>query len=66
MKYELNAYSIYELGQRANQEDSIYPAHEQITASDRVFIVCDGMGGHESGEEPPSLAYCRSRRGTNR
>ena len=50
MKYELNAYSIYELGQRANQEDSIYPAHEQITASDRVFIVCDGMGGHESGE----------------
>lgn len=42
--------SIQELGNRDNQEDYIYPAHGKATASDCLFIVCDGMGGHENGE----------------
>lgn len=49
MKYVLNPLAIYELGQRSNQEDSIFP-YREVTAEDRLFIVCDGMGGHESGE----------------
>lgn len=50
MKYVLNPLAIYELGQRSNQEDSIFPVSGEATAEDRLFIVCDGMGGHESGE----------------
>lgn len=49
MKYLLKAYSIYELGQRVQQEDSIYPAHNQACEDDRLFILCDGMGGHDAG-----------------
>lgn len=49
MKYLLKPYSIYELGQRAQQEDSIYPAHNQACGEDRLFILCDGMGGHDAG-----------------
>jgi protein phosphatase len=36
--------SIHEIGQRPNQEDSI------IQWNNRVFVLCDGMGGHEKGE----------------
>ena len=50
MKFRLEVYSIKELGQRANQEDSMFPEVENISNNDRLFIVCDGMGGHEKGE----------------
>ena len=40
--------SIYELGQRPNQEDSLFPTH--ATTDDKLFVLCDGMGGHEHGE----------------
>lgn len=50
MKYKLNIKHIYELGKRDNQEDSIYPLPGEATNEDRLFIVCDGMGGHDSGE----------------
>lgn len=50
MKLTLKAYTIYELGQRANQEDAIFPKHGAVQDTDRLFILCDGMGGHESGE----------------
>ncbi len=42
--------AIHELGQRDNQEDSLFPARGMATASDRLYVLCDGMGGHESGE----------------
>lgn len=42
--------AIHQVGSRANQEDSIFPPINQATTDDRVFILCDGMGGHESGE----------------
>lgn len=41
---------IFEIGQRANQEDSLYPTGEKATSEDRLFVLCDGMGGHEHGE----------------
>lgn len=42
--------AIWQLGKRDNQEDNIYPAFGNATDSDRLFILCDGMGGHEHGE----------------
>lgn len=50
MEYKLKVYTIWEMGQRENQEDSIFPAHGEESEGDRMFIVCDGMGGHEAGE----------------
>lgn len=51
MKYILSKpITIHELGQRANQEDSLYPPEECLTDGQHFFILCDGMGGHESGE----------------
>lgn len=40
--------SIHEIGQRDNQEDAIWPL--QPTYNDKLFVLCDGMGGHEHGE----------------
>lgn len=42
--------AIHELGKRDNQEDAIYPKIGEATDRDRLFILCDGMGGHEKGE----------------
>lgn len=51
MKIEIyQPQAIWELGQRDNQEDSIFPAFGKATDDDRLFILCDGMGGHEHGE----------------
>ena len=50
MKYILQPYNMHELGQRENQEDSLFPSLDQQTQDDRLFILCDGMGGHEKGE----------------
>ena len=45
--------SIHEIGQRPNQEDSI------AQWDNRLFILCDGMGGHEKGEVA-SQTICQS------
>ncbi len=50
---------IYEIGNRDKQEDTIYPAMGKATTDDRVFILCDGMGGHENGELA-SQTVCRA------
>lgn len=42
--------AIHCLGARDNQEDTIYPALGKASECDRLFLVCDGMGGHEHGE----------------
>lgn len=60
MKYELYPpLAIHELGQRANQEDSVYPKLGNATIEDRLFVVCDGMGGHEKGEVASGIV-CQS------
>lgn len=41
---------IYEIGHRDNQEDSICPSVGKASSAERVFVLCDGMGGHEHGE----------------
>ncbi|MBQ7443101.1 MAG: serine/threonine-protein phosphatase [Bacteroidaceae bacterium] len=42
--------ALHELGQRVNQEDALFPPLGMATEADRLFLVCDGMGGHEHGE----------------
>lgn len=37
-----------EIGRKDNQEDYLYPANANVDT--RVFIMCDGMGGHDNGE----------------
>ena len=56
MKYKLKVYTIWEFGQRVDaegnphQEDCTFPQPEDIKDTDRLFILCDGMGGHDAGE----------------
>lgn len=38
------------IGQKDNQEDALFPVPSDIKPTDHVFMVCDGMGGHENGE----------------
>lgn len=37
-----------EIGRKDNQEDYLYPAAAGVDT--RVFVLCDGMGGHDNGE----------------
>ncbi len=50
MKYKLKVYDIWEQGPREKQEDSMFPAYGKASEDDRLFILCDGMGGHSAGE----------------
>ncbi len=56
MKYKLKVYSIWEYGKRKDangnphQEDWTFPQISQESENDRLFILCDGMGGHDAGE----------------
>lgn len=66
MEFKLQALSIYEYGQRRDkegnlhQEDWIYPSLGKINNDkDRLFILCDGMGGHAAGEVA-SAAVCEA------
>lgn len=65
MEYKLTAYSIYEVGKRTDahgnphQEDCIFPLSSEISEESRIFILCDGMGGHDAGEIASSVV-CES------
>ena len=65
MKYKIDIRSIFEFGQRKDdkgnphQEDCLFPAEGQLKDTDRLFLLCDGMGGHEAGEVA-SATVCES------
>ncbi|MDH6306341.1 serine/threonine protein phosphatase PrpC [Parabacteroides sp. PF5-5] len=48
--------AISEKGCRQNNEDSIYPLPEAVSANQKLFLVCDGVGGAEKGEIASALA----------
>jgi len=41
---------LHETGAKRNQEDFLFPLPGTASERDRIFIVCDGVGGSESGE----------------
>lgn len=43
------------LGKRENNEDGIFPPAEAATAKQRLFVVCDGVGGASRGEAASQL-----------
>jgi len=50
MKMQVISYPIYEIGQRPNQEDYLYPPSDESPTHSPFYILCDGMGGHAAGE----------------
>lgn len=52
-------FAVSEKGGRQNNEDAIYPQPEKVLINDRLFLVCDGVGGAERGEIASALA-CES------
>ena len=65
MKYKIKVYSIWEFGQRKDaegnphQEDCTYPLPADLKDTDRTFILCDGMGGHDA-VEVASATVCQA------
>ena len=41
---------LHETGAKKNQEDYLWPSPGKASAADRIFIVCDGVGGSDNGE----------------
>jgi len=43
-------FALNEQGKRDNNEDAIFPPKNEADETNRFFMVCDGIGGHENGE----------------
>src|ERR1051325_9997629 len=41
---------LHEIGSKKSQEDYLWPAPGSATLQDRIFIVCDGVGGPQNEE----------------
>jgi len=52
-------YAFSETGKRKNNEDCIFPEKGKANEQDKLFIICDGMGGYDGGEIA-SNAVCQS------
>lgn len=56
MNYKVSSFTILEFGKRKDeqgnphQEDSIFSSDISASPDDHLYILCDGMGGHECGE----------------
>ena len=49
-------FAATEKGKRKNNEDYVYPLPELVNPGQRLFMVCDGVGGAEKGEVASALA----------
>jgi len=49
-------FAASEKGKRNNNEDCVYPLSELVRSGQRLFMVCDGVGGAEKGEVASALA----------
>ena len=49
-------FAATEKGRRRNNEDFIHPSPELANPGQRLFMVCDGVGGAEKGEIASALA----------
>ena len=47
---------LNEQGKRSNIEDAVYPPCGTVNETDRLFLVCDGVGGESKGEEASRIA----------
>lgn len=60
MKYSIKQpAALNEIGQRENNEDSIYPKAGEAHHLNHFFLVCDGVGGAEKGEVA-SATVCKT------
>ena len=41
--------AVSDKGRRGNNEDSIFPLSEIVSSADRLYLVCDGVGGASRG-----------------
>ncbi|MDR2809641.1 MAG: protein phosphatase 2C domain-containing protein [Tannerellaceae bacterium] len=48
-------YAVSERGYKLNNEDSIYPSPEAVNSNQKLFLMCDGVGGTEKGEIASSM-----------
>lgn len=39
-----------EIGKKENQEDFLWPKPSKVSTNNRIFIMCDGVGGQDHGE----------------
>ena len=49
-------FAATEKGRRENNEDFILPLPEMVNPGQRLYMVCDGVGGAEKGEVASALA----------
>lgn len=51
MKFNLRKPLGYShIGRKDQQEDAVWPLFSEVTAEQRCFVLCDGVGGSEHGE----------------
>lgn len=48
--------AVSDKGRRSNNEDCVFPLSEIVSATDRLYMVCDGVGGSSRGEVASSMA----------